>query len=90
MLQNLAYYFPVIIELAYERNMAFNSYFSRWRKARFAPNKLHQLIYLLKKHMSNCKENCVCYQQEQLAHCLPVRIEWVFERNTFFLSEFSR
>jgi hypothetical protein len=33
------------------------------------------------KHMYLSKENHLCYKQEHLAHCSPVRIELVFERN---------
>jgi hypothetical protein len=36
----------------------------------------------LKKHKNLSKENHVCQKQEHLAHCFPVSIEVVFERNT--------
>jgi hypothetical protein len=71
--------FPVRIELIFKRNSTCNLGFSWWRYALFAPNRLIRLVE--ETHVS-LKEIHLCQKQEHLAHCTPLKIGRVFERNT--------
>jgi hypothetical protein len=85
--EHLAYGFPVRIELVFERNTACSWRFSSVRKEHFV-TKAYSAD--LKKHMYLWKEYHLCWKLEHIVHCLPVRIEIVFERNTACQWGFSR
>jgi hypothetical protein len=80
-------FFPVKTELPFDRNKAYLSGFSSVININFAQNSSIQVnggstILLLRKPQ--------CVKQKGLAPCFPLRIYLPFERNTAYLSEFSR